>query len=185
MSKWVHCLKCWDYALIEEEVAEPCPAQPSPEVLPAFERYRRKYEAGDINSLPSALWYCLANNEPIPDWLKDAFLKATRKVWCHEVSSWDDVFGKPLKKGKQRAAAQRRSALGEPVWQRVMHRYHEAGEKLDKDLFQSVGEEFGIGGTLAAELYYEHERAWQGFEDQELEDYGPTSAKSAKLPEEK
>ena len=29
MSKWVHCLKCCDYALIEAEVPEP-----SPEVLP-------------------------------------------------------------------------------------------------------------------------------------------------------
>ena len=158
MSKWVHCLKCCDYALIEEEVPEP-----SPEVLPDFERYRRKYEAGDISSLPSALRFCLANNEPIPDWLKDAYLEATRRVWTHEVSSWEDVFGKPLKKGKQRAAAHRRSKLADPVWQRVMER-REAGEKIDKNLFQSVGEEFGIKGTLAAELYY---GAWREPEDEE------------------
>jgi hypothetical protein len=151
MSKWVHCLKCYDYALIEEEAPEP-----SPEVLPDFERHRRKYEAGDISSLPSALWFCLANNEPIPDWLKDAYLEATRRVLTHEVSSWDDVFGKPLKKGKQRAAAHRRSRLADPVWQCVMER-REAGEKMDKNLFASVGEEFGIKGTLAAELYYERQ----------------------------
>ena len=40
----------------------------------------------------------------------------------------------------------------------------EAGEKIDKNLFQSVGEEFGIKGTLAAELYY---GAWQEPEDEE------------------
>jgi hypothetical protein len=157
MSKWVHCLKCYDYALIEEE--EPCPEvlpdfeQPGPEV----ERYRRKYEAGDTSSLPLALWFCLENNESVPGWLKDAYFEATHRVLTHEVSSWDDVFGKPLKKGKQRAAAHRRSKLADPVWQCVIER-RRAGEKIDKNLFQSVGEEFGIKGTLAAELYYETEQ---------------------------
>jgi hypothetical protein len=174
MSKWVHCLKCWDYALVEEEAPGP-----SPEVLPDFERYRRKYEAGDISTLPTALWFCLTNNEPVPDWLKDAYLKATHRVWSHEVSSWDDVFGKPLKKGRQRAAAQRKYALANPVWQRVMHFVHEANEKIEKDLFQRVGEEFGIGGTLAAEIFYEVERNEQGWENEQA------SANPDKFPEEK
>jgi hypothetical protein len=47
--------------------------------------------------------------------------------------------------------------LANPVWRCVTER-REAGEKIDKNLFQSVGEEFGIKGTLAAELYYETER---------------------------
>jgi hypothetical protein len=34
------------------------------------------------------------------------------------------------------------------------------GERVDKDLFDSVGEEFGISGTVASEIYYEHRGFW-------------------------
>jgi hypothetical protein len=137
-----------------------------------FERYRRKYEAGDKNSLPAALWFCLANNEPPPDWLKDAYVRAARRVWSYEVSSWDDVFGKPLKKGKQRKAAHRRYMIGSAIRERVMDRTHRAAingerspDKIDKNLFEEVGKEFGIKGTLAAEIYYEHQRWWDNPDD--------------------
>ena len=35
-----------------------------------------------------------------------------------------------------------------------MQRRHEAGESITKDLFESVGEEFGVSGTVASEIYY-------------------------------
>jgi hypothetical protein len=113
MSKWVHCLKCFDYALVEEE--SPDFEVPHPEVLEDLERYRRKYEAGGLSSLPAALGYCIDNYEPIPDWLRGAFRKARKRVWSHEVGSWDDVFGKPLKKGQQRRAAHRRAKITEAL----------------------------------------------------------------------
>jgi hypothetical protein len=123
-----------------------------------LEQLQRQYEDGDVAKLPEALTLCLAIGLPIPDWLRDAFLEATRCVWSHEVASWDDVFGKPLKKGEQQAAAARRYKLANPVWQRVMDRIHRAGEKVDKELFERVGEEFGIKGTLAAQLYYARDK---------------------------
>jgi hypothetical protein len=41
----------------------------------------------------------------------------------------------------------------------------EAGEKVHKNLFDSVGEEFGIKSTLAAEIYYGYERFFYNGED--------------------
>ena len=36
-----------------------------------------------------------------------------------------------------------------------MGELHEAGEPISKGLFETVGEELGIGGTAVADLYYE------------------------------
>ena len=47
----------------------------------------------------------------------------------------------------------RKKRVGLKVFERVEER-HKAGEALDKDLFAEVGKEFGVGGTVAAELYY-------------------------------
>jgi hypothetical protein len=119
-----------------------------------LEDYRRRFEAGDKSILLSGLQFCIWCNMPIPAWLKRAFLNACRAGYTHEIKSWDEVFGKPLKKGQRQATARRNVKIAHEVHQRVEER-HRAGEALDKALFAAVGKEFGVGGTVAAELYYE------------------------------
>ena len=37
----------------------------------------------------------------------------------------------------------------------VVQERHEAGAAINKELFNEVGAEFGVSGTVASELYYE------------------------------
>jgi hypothetical protein len=74
------------------------------------------------------------------------------KNYRHEIRSWDEVFGPPVKKGARLEDARRRQKLAPLVWDMVNER-HAAGEPLNKELFDAVGEDLGCGGTLAYELY--------------------------------
>lgn len=76
-----------------------------------------------------------------------------RQRTTYEIKSWDEVFGRPLKKGKQLATERRNYNIGARLMYRVRER-HRAGEKIDKGLFEAVGKEFDISGTTASELYY-------------------------------
>ena len=119
-----------------------------------LEQCRECYEGGDKAYLPYCLDYCMTNNRPIPPWLATAFRQACHKVHMHEVKSWDDVFGPPLKKGKRLATERRNMKIAGPLFDMVQER-HNAGAAIGKPLFDAVGAEFGIGGTVASELYYE------------------------------
>jgi hypothetical protein len=81
---------------------------------------------------------------------------ACEKVYGFEVESWDEVFGRPLKKGGRLNAERRNLAIKYRVHRRVRE-LNEAGRGLGKNLFDEVGKEFGINGTLVSELYYEAE----------------------------
>src|SRR5262249_41258085 len=37
----------------------------------------------------------------MPEWVADALTSACQKVYGYEAASWDEVFGRPLKKGEQ------------------------------------------------------------------------------------
>ena len=119
-----------------------------------LDRERARYEDGDKLRLPYALGYCIDNHHPIPPWLATAFAEARRKVFMDEVESWDDVFGRPLKKGEHLAKQRKDAEIGASLFCRVEER-HSAGENKDNDLFYSVGKEFGVGTTHAKTLYYD------------------------------
>jgi hypothetical protein len=119
-----------------------------------LEECRERYEGGDKAMLPYSLNHCMMNNLPIPPWLATAFAQACHKVHMHEVKSWDDVFGRPLKKGKRLATEHRNMKIAGPLFNTIRGR-HEAGAAINKELFNEVGAEFGVSGTVASELYYE------------------------------
>jgi len=114
---------------------------------------RERYEAGDKSELLYCLSHCIRNAEPIPDWLKQAFESAYIDVVMRKFKSWDDVFGKPLKKGKRLETERRNMEIAFPIWHRI-RKLHDAGRPIDKALFAKVGKEFGVSGTVAGELYY-------------------------------
>jgi hypothetical protein len=68
--------------------------------------------------------------------------------------TWEEVFGRPVKKGARLEDAKRRRKLAPIVWDKVGER-HAAGEPLNKELFDAIGEELKCGGTLVYELYAE------------------------------
>ena len=91
---------------------------------------------------------------PIPPWLKQAFQNAYGAKSDGKIKSWDEVFGRPFKKGIRPARERRNRRIANDLYERVEER-HSAGEPIDKSLFEAVGKDFGVGGTVASELYYE------------------------------
>jgi hypothetical protein len=124
------------------------------EFLKESDRAQKEFEAGDLTALPGFINSCFLNNRPVPDWAKHAFVAAFRKVWCFEVKSWDEVLGRFLEKGQQLAAARRKLNVVRPIWFEVQIR-RLAGESINKEMFDAIGNELGVSGTVAAELYYE------------------------------
>jgi hypothetical protein len=96
----------------------------------------------------------------IPAWAASAIKHACIKAFHGEIKSWDEVFGKPIPKGKQQRGIQT-AAMKFEVHGRVME-LKEAGHKIDNDLFDRVGKELRIGtvgrATTVKKLYGEVKR---------------------------
>jgi hypothetical protein len=68
-----------------------------------------------------------------------------------EIRSWDEVFDPPARKGEHLEAQQKHN-----LWRRhIVERVRELGESIEPDLFDKIGQELGIGGTTASNLYYD------------------------------
>jgi hypothetical protein len=116
------------------------------------------FEAGDKSRLITVLATCFLLDVPVPDWAKQAIVAAVRKRCRFEIESWDEVFGRPLKKGKQLAVARRRVELGERIW-RAVHERRRAGKPIDKAMFEAIGNGLKVGGrrvsgTVVSDIYY-------------------------------
>jgi hypothetical protein len=113
---------------------------------------RQDFDAGNKGALLGAIFLCLEYDEVIPAWVKVYYRYAFLRVISHDFGSWDDVFGRPLKKGAQLAAARRKKNLEISLLNKVQERYV-AGQSITKGLFESIGEEVGVSGTVAWEIY--------------------------------
>jgi hypothetical protein len=128
-----------------------------PEIDEDFDRYsarsQKAYEAGQKARV---LWFiqeCLFRDKPIPAWAKRALNEVLYAIRDDDrVRSWDDVLGRLFPKGKHPRAERRKAEIAGFLHHRVCER-HAGGEPIGKALFESVGEEFGIGATLTEEIY--------------------------------
>ena len=57
------------------------------------------YDQGDKTQILVGLHWCFIFHEPIPPWLEQAFQNAYGAKPEYKIKSWDEVFGRPLKKG--------------------------------------------------------------------------------------
>ena len=120
---------------------------------PELEKGKKLYEQGDKDQILYWLSFCIKNHRPIPDWLEQAFLKAYHAGRMFEIKSWDDVFGKPLKKGKRLATERRNMKLTRLIFERVCD-LQKAGKPIDQELFAAVGKELSVSGSVVRDLYY-------------------------------
>jgi hypothetical protein len=118
-----------------------------------LEKQRKRYEAGDKSALIYCMEHCLRNHTAIPEWVETAFLRGCQDVRNLKVKSWDDVFGRRLKKGARLATERRNSDLVGHIYSRVGE-LRDAGESINKNLFDRLGKELGISGSTARDLYY-------------------------------
>jgi hypothetical protein len=130
-----------------------------------LEARRKRFEAGDKLVVMGCLYWCIDNDVPIPDWLERILKEACYAAENHEIESWDEVFGKPLKKGQRQAVARRNAAIAHKIFQRV-EELHATGKARDKKLFDTVGEEFVVGGTVVSEFYYKIREEFRQVEDE-------------------
>lgn len=119
-------------------------------VLP---RGKERYDQGDKSMILHCLFHCFMGQAQIPPWLAEAFLNAYDAKREYKIKSWDEVFGRPLKKGIRPERERRNRRIANDIYERVRER-HSAGEPIEKSLFEAVGKDFGVGGTVASELYY-------------------------------
>jgi hypothetical protein len=126
--------------------------------LRTLDRLERQLAAGDEGALLEAIAVCARHALVIPEWAACAFLEAWRRVIHFETDSWDVAFGRPHPRGMHLARAQQRWLLRYQVWNRI-HDLRTSSDKigLGDELFDQVGEEFGIHKTLCSQLYYEGE----------------------------
>ena len=126
----------------------------------------KEYDRGDKTAILDALQFYIMNemgdlpHKPIPKWLVLALFRALAERTMHNINSWDEVFGPPLKnkkggalKGKHRQAARHKLAIQFPLFKRV-EQLVQSRKRIDKGLFESVGKEFGVSGTDASDIYY-------------------------------
>jgi hypothetical protein len=99
---------------------------------------KEEYERGHKVLLLWHLYEYVRYQRPIPQWMAEAFCTACKRVYGFEVESWDDVFGRPLKKGKHLDVQRRRLKIRDALYHRVEER-NMAGEGIGKSLFESVG----------------------------------------------
>ena len=109
---------------------------------PAKGSYEDRFRAGD-KQIP--LWEisrCIKNNTPIPEWAGIAFRVALKRVVTCQ-STWDQAFGKVPAGGRYRKSLLT-AAKSVKVCERI-EQLHRAGRAINKDLFDQVGKELGVG----------------------------------------
>ncbi len=117
-----------------------------------YETYKEKKNPALIIEV---LHICSLNSLPLPRWCEMGFLKAYRKVRQYRAKSWDDVFGRPHKKGTHLETKRQEREKPHLVYRRIEEiRKNEPLTAIDGDLFERVGKELGIGAKTLTESYY-------------------------------
>ena len=112
------------------------------------ERFKRLEKQAVLDGI----YLCTLDDLSVPDWLSVAFIGAYYSVTQYEAKGWNDVFGDPHKKGSNLAARRNRLDLAPKLFMlaaEVLCAYPET--VIDEGFYESVGNEFGVGKTLAQE----------------------------------
>jgi hypothetical protein len=118
---------------------------------------RRDFEAGHREVLLATIYACLEFRRPMPEWLQVAFRDAYEAAQQFKIRSWDDVFGRPVPKGKHLATESRNLWLRHYVIGRVKAlKAADPTTPIDKNLFEKIGRELTPrrSGTTLSNLIY-------------------------------
>jgi hypothetical protein len=86
----------------------------------------------------------------LPAWARKAIVEA----YISLPKSWDDVFGRPVAKGRNVRAQRRRQKIAMHVIRRVRE-LHAQGESIGPALFRKVGKEFGVSAGTVRDINYD------------------------------
>lgn len=126
------------------------------ELIRLAEEFRK---TGDNGIILHACGICALNDLSMPRWCSMKYLELVRDVWHYKAKSWDASFGKPHARGTQLGAKQNKREKAPGVWLRIKGiKTEDPDIPIDRALFEAVGKEFGICGSLADEYYYYMEK---------------------------
>ena len=100
---------------------------------PGFPDCREDFEAGDKNALLWVVMTCAQSNWKMPEWAREALYDIYWRGASAEIESWDEVFGKPWRRGQRRTA--QTWAKQPDIWLRV-RKLHKAGASINNELFE-------------------------------------------------
>jgi hypothetical protein len=113
-----------------------------------------EFSKGQVDKLFAAIRFCGNEGVLMPEWVVDAFYKATNAWYSMRARTLDDAFGITPPTVKRLRAKQSRREKGLGIYLRVQE-MHSDVVPINKTLFALVGKEFGIGSTVASECYTE------------------------------
>ena len=122
-----------------------------------FKALEKEYKKSKNKSIIlEAVFVCTLNDFDLPEWLKEAYRMAYRKVRHYKAGSWSEVFGDAHPKGMHRDAKREAREKNHLVYLRIREILDAEPETpVDGYLFERVGREFGIGSkTKISEIYY-------------------------------
>lgn len=123
--------------------------------LKQIENCHARFEAGDGMALLEAVLITLGTKIIPPDWLAVGFRSAFTSYWNADVKTLDDAFNVHRPKGfSTKAEAKRRQWVGFAVIDIVL--LSSLGAAIDDNLFDAVGNNYGISGGTVKERYYYH-----------------------------
>jgi hypothetical protein len=112
-----------------------------------------QYRAGQKDRLFEVIGMSFIHGVLPPQWAREAFVEACQST----PNSWDDVFGRPVPKGKSPKAARREVVSGPRVITAV-ERARKQGTKFpeafDKAAKNPELSEYGLSGAKVREIYY-------------------------------
>ena len=112
-----------------------------------------KYEAGDMNALLDAVSLCALWKVVLPRWAVKALGDQIHRVNTYRVASWDDIFGKPLKKGQHLNAARKEWELMRSVPYEMWTLTKHEGLSLT-DAYRVAAKSLGSNETTVRQIYY-------------------------------
>ena len=118
-----------------------------------FDDNEREYHrGGEKQALIRTIATCSQFNVKLPAWARKAIVEA----YLSPPKSWDDVFGRPIAKGKSVKAQRRRQKIAMQVIGRVRELHAQGqGEPIGSALFRKVGKEFRVSGGTVRDINYD------------------------------
>ena len=121
-----------------------------------FEACGEDYKQGNKWALMQVIWVCAQKKIPLPEWATKEYILAYETAQSGKARSWDDLFDRPYPKGTHLNAVYKKHKTLWPLFWYVRKFLEEnPNTPIDDCLFETVGQKFNIGKTLASEYYYE------------------------------
>lgn len=115
-----------------------------------MQEYRQHFEAGDKNALLQAIRFCFAQEIVAPEWVVNAFFRATNRWYSMDCKELGEAFDLAWPKGANLNALKKRRRLKFHVLNEV-NAARNGGRPVDDELFEEIGKRHGLGKTLVKE----------------------------------